>query len=152
MNNKFYDIPKDWYKEFNETFMNSNNNSMGNMFNSDNSLAEAKTAFLRGNLFNDLYEPYKGYKYRELIPSNMREEQLYNILKYNFVLVELMLYLDVNPNDREKVNLYNKYLIEKKQLIDEYEKKYGPLTMDGMNMGDNKWNWIDRPWPWEVIR
>ena len=149
MKNKFYDIPKDWYKEFNDTFMNNNTS---NMFNKNDSLADPKTAFLRGNLYNNLYDPYKGYKYRELTASNKREELLYNILKYNFVLIELMLYLDVNPNDREKVNLYNRYLMEKLQLVEDYEKAYGPLTMDSMNIGDGKWNWVDRPWPWEVSR
>jgi len=145
MNNKFYDIPKDWYKEFNNNFINTTND----MFNKNDDLAELKTAFLRGNLYNDLYDPYKGYKYRELNANNKKEELLYNILKYNFALIELNLYLDVNPNDRMKVNLYNKYLTEKLQLIENYEKIYGPLTIDSMNIGKDKWDWIDKPWPWE---
>ena len=47
------------------------------------------------------------------------------------------------------INLYNRYLTNKKKLVDEYEKNFGPLTIDGLNMGDNDWNWSKSPWPWE---
>jgi len=148
MNNNFYDIPADWYNEFNNTFMNMNNNNMIN----NNDLADPKTGFERGNLFNNLYDSYKNYKYRELKASNQREELLYNILKHNFALTELNLYLDVNPNDRNMINLYNRYLDAKKQLCDMYEQNYGPLTLDGLNMGTNNWNWNLSPWPWEATK
>lgn len=157
MNNNFYEIPNDWYNEFNNNFMNGINNmpnmmnNMGNM-NMNNNLDDPKDGFLRGNMFNNLYDPYKNYKYRELKPSNKREELLYNILMHNFVLVEFQLYLDVNPMDSNIINLYNKYLEQKKKLVDEYEKNYGPLSMDSINMGNNKWNYINSPWPWEVMK
>ncbi len=157
MNNNFYTIPNDWYNEFNNNFMNDapNFNNMPNeMFNNmdNNNLADPKNGFLRGNLFNNLYDPYRNYKYRELKPNNKREELLYNILMYNFTLVELQLYLDVNPMDTKMINLYNKYLIDKKKLCDDYERQFGPLTMEGLNMGTNSWNWDNSPWPWEVSK
>ena len=155
MNNNFYEIPNDWYSEFNNTFMNSIDNGMNmpnnifSMNNMNNNLADPKVALDRGNLFNNLYDPYRNYKYRELKASNNREDLLLNILKHNFVLVELGLYLDLNPRDKSMVNLYNNYLNAKKKLVDQYERSYGPLTMDGLNMGDNDWNWFNSPWPWE---
>ena len=165
MNNKFYEIPTDWYNEFNNTFMNQMNsmpnmpnmNNMPNMMmnnttSESNDLADPKTAFLRGNLFNSLYDPYKNYKYRELRPKNEKEELLYNILKHHFVLTELDLYLDVYPFDRNMVNTYNKILNDKKSLCDMYEQKFGPLTLEGLNMGDNDWNWVKGPWPWEGMK
>lgn len=160
MNNNFYTIPNDWYNEFNDTFMNGvpNFNNMNNMPNEmlnnmdDNNLADPKNGFLRGNLFNNLYDPYRNYKYRELKPNNKREELLYNILMHNFALVELQLYLDVNPTDKRMINLYNKYLMDKKKLCDDYERQFGPLTMEGLNMGTNSWNWDNSPWPWEVVK
>ncbi len=148
MNNNFYEIPNDWYNEFNNTFMN---NDMSNNINSNN-LSDLKNGFLRGNIFNNLYDPYKNYKYRELKPSNKREEMLYNILMYNFALIELQLYLDVNPMDSNIINLYNKHLMDKKKLCDDYERQFGPLTMEGLNMGTNSWNWDNSPWPWEVSK
>ena len=157
MNNNFYEIPTDWYNEFNNTFMNQMNNiPMPNPSNimpiQNNDLADPKTAFLRGNLFNSLYDPYKNYKYHELKPQNNREELLYNILKHSFVLTELDLYLDIYPFDRNMVNTYNKILNDKKRLCDTYEQNFGPLTLDGLNIGDDDWNWVKGPWPWERVK
>jgi len=142
MNNNFYNIPKDWYKEFNSTF------NPTNMIDNTN-LADPKEGFLRGNLFNNLYDPYKNYKYGMLKPTNKKEELLYNILMYKFALIELNLYLDTNPNNSNMINLYNQYLSEEKKLCEEFEKNYGPLTTDSRFVGTNSWNWIKSPWPWE---
>ena len=143
MNNNFYEIPTDWYNEFNNNYVNNNMH---------NDLTDPKTALDRGNLFNNLYEPYKNFKYRALKPTNNKEELLYNILMHNFVLTELALYLDLNPNNQNMLNSYNKYLNNKKQLVNEYEKNFGPLTMDGVNSATNNWNWMTSPWPWEGTR
>ena len=139
MNNQFYEIPNDWYSEFNNSFMNNNINDLTN----------PKVAIERGNLFNSLYEPYKNYKYRELRANNKKEEMLYNILMYNFVLTEMDLYLDLNPENMEVMKLYREYLNSKKQLINEYEKNFGPLTLEGVN---ETWNWNNSPWPWEGVK
>ena len=145
MNNNFYNIPEKWYKEFNDTFNISN--TTDNMNN--NNLADPKEAFLRGNLFNNLYDPYKNYKYGIIRPTSQKEELLFNILMYKFNLIELNLYLDNYPNDTRMLNLYNQYLSEEKKLCDQYEKSYGPLTVDSENIGNNSWKWIKSPWPWE---
>ena len=145
MKNNFYNIPEDWYKDFNTNFNVYNNMDINN----NPSLAEPKEAFLRGNLFNNLYDPYKNYKYSSLKPTNKKEELLYNILMYKFALIELNLYLDTHPNNTSMLNLYNKYLNEEKKLCKQYEMSYGPLTIDSENLGTNSWNWIKSPWPWE---
>ena len=95
MKNNFYNIPEDWYKEFNNTFdiPNKMNMDMNMYSNKNENLADPKTAFLRGNLFNNLYDPYKNYKYGMLSPSNRKEELLYNLLMHKFVLTELNLYI-----------------------------------------------------------
>ncbi len=160
MNNNFYDIPVDWYKDFNDTFLKSQDmnkmndmiKNMGIMNNMNNNIATPKEGFARGNLFNNLYDSYKNYRYRDLMPKNKREELLYNILKYKFTMIELQLYLDVNPYDKTMLDLYNRYLSEVSTLTKEYEKTYGPLTMDSSETANNKWNWIESPWPWEVMR
>lgn len=167
MKNNFYNIPNDWYKEFNNTFnptdINQNNikeyNKMNNIFNTSNmnnmlnntnmNLADPKEAFLRGNLFNNLYDPYKNYKYGMLNPTNKKEELLFNILMYKFILKELNLYLDNYPTNTQMLNLYNKYLSEEKKLCDQYEKNYGPLTTASDDIGSNSWKWVKSPWPWE---
>ena len=142
MKNNFYNIPEDWYKEFNNNF------NVYDKMNNNNQI-NPKEGYLRGNLFDNLYDPYKNYKYGDLKPTNQKEELLYNILMYKFALVELDLYLDTHPRDSKMINLYDQYLMEEKKLCKEYEKNYGPLTLDGENLGTNSWNWIKSPWPWE---
>lgn len=151
MKNNFYNIPEDWYKEFNNTFdvPYKMNIDMNMYTNKNEDLADPKTAFLRGNLFNNLYDPYKNYKYGMLNPSNKKEELLYNLLMHKFVLTELNLYLDTNPNNMKMINLYNQYLSEEKKLCEEYEKNYGPLTTDSRFAAENNWKWVKSPWPWE---
>ena len=143
MNNNFYNIPEDWYKEFDNTF------NVSGKIEPNTNLADPKDAFLRGNLFNNLYDPYKNYKYGMLKATNQKEELLYNILMYKFVLNELNLYLDNYTNNTEMINLYNKYLSEQKNLSSQYEKNYGPLTVDSQYLGNTSWKWIKSPWPWE---
>ena len=140
MNNNFYDIPENWYKEFNNTFYSNNMTS--------NQLATINLALDRRNLFNNLYEPYKNYKYNNLTATNKREELLLNVLRYDFVLTELNLYLDIYPKDRNMINLYNQYLEEKKRACFEYTKNFGPLTLDDQS-NNNSWSWLQSPWPWE---
>ena len=140
MNNNFYDIPENWYKEFNDTFYSNNMTS--------NQLATINLALDRGNLFNNLYDPYKNYKYNNLTATNKREELLLNVLRYDFVLTELNLYLDIYPKDRNMINLYNQYLEEKKRACFEYTKNFGPLTLDDQS-NNNSCSWLQSPWPWE---
>lgn len=146
MNNYLYNIPDYWYN-----FNNGINNNIKDFTNKQNDLESPMTGFEKGNLFKNLYDPYKNFKYGTLSPSNKREEELINILKYNFALTDLDLYLDINPYDNNYIELYKKYLNEKKRLLREYEKKYGPLTLESEN-NYNDWQWINSPWPWEVIK
>lgn len=107
--------------------------------------------FLRGNLFESLYNPYDNYKPMELNPKNEREALLYQLLQYKFALTDLDLYLDTHPNDSSVVELYQKYLKIAKQICDKYESKYGPLTLDSSAIGKNNFLWKNSPWPWEVM-
>lgn len=141
MNNNFYTIPESWYKQL------DNNFNVSNKMNNNN--IDPKEGFLRGNLFDNLYKPYKNYTYGNLKATNKKEELLYNILMYKFALIELDLHLDTHPSDTMMLNLYKKYQTEEKQLCNEFEKNYGPLTLDSEYLGNNNWNWINGPWPWE---
>ena len=48
--------------------------------------------------------------------------------------------------------MYSKYLKEEKRLCDEFERMYGPLTLDSMYLDGNSWKWNNSPWPWEGTR
>jgi len=65
----------------------------------------------------------------------------------SFALYETVLYLDGHPDDKDALDYYNKLIDELEEVTEQYEKKYGPLTIWG-NEGD-RWSWVNTPWPWE---
>ena len=75
-----------------------------------------------------------------------RAEMLQKIREYNFAIIELALYLDTHPEDQKALCLRREYAKKLKELMDKYQKVYGPLTI---NYPCNKWRWLEEPWPWE---
>ena len=75
----------------------------------------------------------------------MRNKLLLRLSAANFGTVETRLFLDTHPNDQEAIAMYNKYADRYKALKKEYESKYGPLTLNGINSDD----WLKDPWPWD---
>ena len=108
--------------------------------------------FIRGNLFDNLYEPYKDYKIKKIDPSNDKDALIQQLMQYNIALIDLDLYLDINPNDSNALNLYNNYLNIKKQLLDKYENKFGPLDLSSKYIADGSWNWDNGNFPWEGVK
>lgn len=127
-----------------------NFNIMSNMIPNQQTIDPTK-GWLRGNLFKNLYEPYKNFKPMEINPKNEQEALLYQIMQYKFALIELNLYLDTNPNDFEKIKLYQQYLEIEKQMTNKYESMYGPLTLGSNYIEKNNWTWKNSPWPWEGV-
>lgn len=70
------------------------------------------------------------------------------IRQYDFAVVEANLFLDTHPCDREAIAYYNKYNCLLQEATAAYEKHYGPLTVRG-GTGDDRWSWVEGPWPWE---
>ena len=140
------------YNQLDKMNMNltMNNQNMPNMLQKQQPIDPTK-GWMRGNLFTNLYDPYKNYKPAKLNPKNERETLLYQVMQYKFALIELNLYLDTHPNDTEMINLYNQYQTIEKQMCDKYESMYGPLTLDSNYLNKNTWVWKNSPWPWEVM-
>lgn len=127
-------------------FLNQNNNNA-----QKNQISEPYEGFIRGNIYRNLYDQYKNYKPNNLNSGSEQENMLNQWQQYNFTLIDLKLYLDVNPNDRNILDLYQKYLNITNEIKEQYEKKYGPVTCESeVILNSNNWNWIDSPWPWEV--
>lgn len=79
--------------------------------------------------------------------SNMSKSELFNkIMALNFAVNDLVLYLDTHPTDSKAICMHNEYSQKVVALTEEYQKLYGPLTV---NFTSNTWDWIDEPWPWE---
>ena len=111
-----------------------------------NSLYNPKEGFTKGNMFKDLYEPYKNFSAFSISPSNIKEELLLKIYEYDFALNDLNLYLDLNPEDTEMFNLFKKYIKELESFKQKYIREYGPLCLTDVTF--SKYNWLNK-FPWE---
>ena len=105
--------------------------------------------YIKGNLFKNLYQEYKNYRPSRLNVNSEKMEMLVNIGQMGFASHELNLYLDNYPNNRKALELFNKYSNMTNKLIKEYENKYGPLTVGGIDE-DVPFKWENEKWPWEV--
>lgn len=77
------------------------------------------------------------------------KDLLNTIRIYQFSAVELNLYLDNFPNDKNAREDYEQVSCKLTSLIHEYEKNCGPLTNFGSAHVENPKAWVDQPWPWE---
>ena len=116
-------------------------------FSRDVNILSPMEGFLRGNMFQDEYEPYKNLTYFKLYPKDEKEKLLYQVMAYSFAINDLNLYLDLHPDNKEVFRLFKKYVQEEKELSQEYVKKYGPLEVTEV-LG-NKYDWLNSPWPWD---
>ena len=73
-----------------------------------------------------------------------KDEMLMQIREYQFSIIELALYLDTHPEDERALCLHRKYANILRDLMDKYQRVYGPLSI---NCPCNKWRWLEEPWP-----
>ncbi|MBC7958819.1 MAG: spore coat protein CotJB [Vallitaleaceae bacterium] len=81
----------------------------------------------------------------------MHEEQLLKLkelMELCFCTLEMTLFLDTHPNDERAIGLHNTYAAKYRELSDEYDMKFGPLTADALSK--NPWEWTEGPWPWDT--
>ena len=79
--------------------------------------------------------------------NNLSKAELMNMIQsYAFAINDLTLYLDTHGDDEKALALHNKYAKELRNLIDNYERRFGPLTQF---CPCNSWRWVANPWPWE---
>lgn len=116
---------------------------------SNSNIVDTYDGFKRGNMFDNLYDGYKNYKPEELKAGSEREDLIMQIDEQRFAMIDLGLYLDIYPNDRNALSLFNTSLKKEKELITLYESKYGPMTLSSPVQTEN-YLWIRSPWPWEV--
>ncbi len=81
--------------------------------------------------------------------QSTRSELLQSVLESHFACIELNLYLDNHPEDKNAINMYNSLVCQFKQARANYESKYGPLTNFGYAQSQYPWQWVDQPWPWD---
>ena len=132
------------YFDQNNNYYNDNININ---FDRNAKLFSTDEGFNKGNMFKNEYISYKDHIYK-LKVTNDKDRLLYEIQMYTFAIKDLVLYLDINPNDKDILKKYNEYSKELKSLKNKYENLYGPLCSFDVNNND-KWTWINNPWPWD---
>ncbi len=77
-----------------------------------------------------------------------RKDMLQRINLVSFAVDDAKLFLDTHPTCVEAFMYFQEYSKMRNQLLKEYARYYGPLTVDTTveNCGD-RWNWINEPWP-----
>lgn len=81
--------------------------------------------------------------------SSSRIDFMTKIQELSFACLDMNLYLDNHPDDKNAVNTYNSLCVQFAQAKYDYEKKYGPLTNFGYAPSKYPWQWVDSPWPWD---
>ncbi len=79
-----------------------------------------------------------------------KEQMLNDIGTVSFCMVELMLYLDTHPNDRNAMEYFNHYAHIKDQLSREFSREFFPLTAKDSDC-NKEWRWGMAPLPWEGV-
>lgn len=77
-----------------------------------------------------------------------KEQLLKDIGIVDFVVVDLGLYLDTHPMDRNAIEYFNHYSRIKRQMEKEFSTKYYPLRQD-LAESNKEWRWGAAPLPWE---
>jgi len=142
---KNYSINSDYYN-----YINNNYNIP--TYEQDvikNSVFDPYDGFIHGNMFPDLYNSYKVDNPYQIIPANKQAEMLTSIDSLSFACTDLGLYLDVNPDDRDALVLYNQYRSMLNKYMDMYQKQYCPIDMMSDSLNNYPWMWNKMPWPWE---
>lgn len=78
------------------------------------------------------------------------DRMLNELQEIDFVLLELHLYLDTHPDDKQALIQYNQCAQRRRQLAEQFEQKYGPLLPFGHSYSKYPWQWNHTPWPWQV--
>lgn len=82
------------------------------------------------------------------INSSERSLLMRKLQSNYFSAYDMQLYLDTHPNDQKAFSMFKSLVEKTKQLIDEYEEKYGPLTA-WSSIKSKTYTWLEEPWSWE---
>ncbi len=127
------------------------NNIMNNNMKENCGMYDVEEGFIRGNMFPTLFDPYKKLQLKMPSVENEKESLMLEIQKIGFAAKDINLYLDVHPNDNCMIQKFSKYIERLNTLTNEYEQKFGPITLSTPNqsLNDVPWAWNETLSPWE---
>ena len=60
-----------------------------------------------------------------------------------FAAYDTLLYMDTHPQDREAMAYYHKQSVIRQEAMEEYARRFGPLTMDLIDESNcDTWEWM----------
>lgn len=77
---------------------------------------------------------------------NERNKALMKLSAVQFTLLELHMYLDTHPYDKQAQEKHDKNMRLYEQLKAAFVEKYGPLKPSDGNGAE----WLRDPWPWDI--
>lgn len=80
---------------------------------------------------------------------NEREKLLRRIAAEDFAVIELHMFMNSHPNNKEAAMMLKEHDRKTQMLRKEFEETYGPLMSNQVQA--NRWAWISDPWPWDVV-
>lgn len=119
-----------------------------NYTNPSVNLENPEEGFLKGNMFKNIYDQYKNYQYRKIVPTDEKSRLLYEIAMYSFAAHDLNLYLDLKENDSSVLMLFNDYRNKTNELINKYESSFGPINISGYDDSNVPFKWSSKSFPW----
>ena len=140
-----YNMTKDYYNYINNNY----NQPLYNQTASKKQIFDPYNGFIRGYMFPELYNGYKLKSPIELTPMNEQAELLTYVDALGFAMIDLNLYLDVYPDDKGALELFNEYRVQANEYKKKYEDKFGPLLLTSNSLNQFPWAWDNSPWPWE---
>ena len=79
-----------------------------------------------------------------------KDKMMCEIQRLQFAAVELNLYLDNFPNNKEAREDYENISKKLDKLINQYEYEYGTIRNFGSAYVEDPSSWVNQPWPWEL--
>lgn len=101
-------------------------------------------ALASGTLYPELDLPF----HLKVKAADLPDGPLDQLRALEFVVLELGLYLDTHPDDKEAFWIFQKYAALAEKARTAYVDQSGPLTMADAAKG-SRYAWIDGPWPWQ---
>ena len=77
-----------------------------------------------------------------------RQSLMRDVMAHDFAALDLQLFLDTHPCDKMAMQEYAKQTAKAKELTEEYEERFGPITAANADK-EVPWQWIKSPWTWE---
>lgn len=106
----------------------------------NNDIYDVSDSFMLGNSFKNEYVNYKNYKPEKIVVNNDKDSIMLKIYEFDFILNDLSLYLDLNPDDKDLYNKFKEYTKSLKYYIDMFESRYGPLELCDTSFKEYMWS------------